>query len=178
MRVHSVNHDTRHRFSKPPVPEITLIEGIGVEGDAHSGATVQHLHLIKLDASAPNLRQVHLIQAELFAVLAEAGYEVGPGDLGENVTTDGVDLLNLPTGTELHLGDTAVVTLTGLRNPCTQINKFRKGLLKTMLHKDAAGEVVRLTGVMSVVNQGGVVRPGDQLKVVYPSEPHQPLDLV
>lgn len=178
MRVHSVNHDTRHNFSKPPVPEITLIEGFGVEGDAHAGTTVQHLHLIKVDAGAPNLRQVHLIQSELFDTLAEAGYEVGPGDLGENVTTYGVDLLNLPTGTRLHLGDTAVVTLTGLRNPCSQINKFRKGLLKTMLHKDADGEVVRLTGVMSVVNQGGIVRPGDQLKVVYPDEPHRPLDLV
>ncbi|GAA1527549.1 MOSC domain-containing protein [Kribbella lupini] len=178
MRIHSVNRDTQHHFSKPPVPEITLIEGLGVEGDAHAGATVQHLHLVKVDAAAPNLRQVHLIQSELFAVLAEAGYEVGAGDLGENITTSGVDLLNLPTGTELHLGDTAVVTLTGLRNPCSQINKFRKGLLKTMLHKDAAGEVVRLTGVMSVVNHGGVVRPGDQLKVVYPDGPHQPLDLV
>lgn len=178
MRVHSVNRDTRHKFSKPPVPEITLIEGIGVEGDAHAGATVQHLHLIKVDAAAPNLRQVHLIQSELFAVLEEAGYEVGPGDLGENVTTSGVDLLNLPTGTELHLGDTAVVTLTGLRNPCSQINKFRKGLLKTMLHKSEDGEVVRLTGVMSVVNRGGIVRPDDHLKLVYPNEPHQPLDLV
>ncbi len=178
MRIHSVNRDTRHHFSKPPVPEITLIEGLGVEGDAHAGATVQHLHLIKVDAAAPNLRQVHLIQSELFAVLAESGYEVGPGDLGENITTSGVDLLTLPTGTQLHLGDTAVVTLTGLRNPCSQINKFRKGLLKTTLHKDAAGEVVRLTGVMSVVNHGGIVRPDDQLKVVYPDGPHQPLDLV
>jgi MOSC domain-containing protein YiiM len=178
VRVHSVNHDSQHNFSKPPVPEITLIEGLGVEGDAHAGATVQHLHLIEVDAAAPNLRQVHLIQSELFPTLAEAGYEVGPGELGENITTSGVDLLNLPTGTELHLGDTAVVTLTGRRNPCSQINKFRKGLLKEVLHKDAEGEVVRLTGVMSVVTRGGVVRPDDQLKLVYPTEPHQPLDLV
>ncbi|WP_432946669.1 MOSC domain-containing protein [Kribbella sp. CA-253562] len=178
MRVLSVNRDIRYNFSKPPVPEIQLIEGIGVEGDAHAGATVRHRHLVRRDPSAPNLRQVHLIQSELFADLATAGFDVGPGDLGENITTSGIDLLALPVGTTLHLGDTAVVTLTGLRDPCSQINKFRKGLLKQVLHKTADGEVVRLTGVMSVVTRGGVVRPGDELKVVHPPEPHQPLDLV
>ncbi|ADB30712.1 MOSC domain containing protein [Kribbella flavida DSM 17836] len=178
MRVNSVHLDTKHRFSKPAVPEVRLIEGVGVEGDAHSGATVQHLHLVRKDASAPNLRQVHLIQSELFEELAGAGYAVQPGDLGENITTTGVDLFALPTGTTLHLGDTAVLTLTGLRNPCRQIDKFRTGLLKQVLHKAPGGTVVRRVGVMSVVTTGGTVRPGDPLRLVIPAEPHKPLGLV
>ncbi|GAA1555873.1 MOSC domain-containing protein [Kribbella sancticallisti] len=178
MRIDSVNRDVQHRFSKAPVEEIRLVEGVGVEGDAHAGATVQHLHLIRKDRTAPNLRQVHLIQRELFDELATKGHDVSPGDLGENITTAGVDLFELPTGTKLHLGDTAIVTVTGLRDPCSQINGLQKGLLKQVLGKAEDGTVIRRVGIMGVVTVGGLVRPGDPLTVVLPAEPHEPLELV
>ncbi|MDX6260162.1 MAG: hypothetical protein QOH84_1850 [Kribbellaceae bacterium] len=178
MRVDSVHRDSEHRFSKPPADQIRLLEGIGVEGDSHAGETVQHRHLVRKDPTAPNLRQVHLIQREVLVELAAKGYEVAPGELGENVTTDGLDLFALPTGAELHLGDTAIVTVTGLRDPCSQINGLQKGLLKQLLGKADDGTIVRRVGIMSVVSAGGVVRPGDNLTVVLPPEPHEPLGLV
>jgi MOSC domain-containing protein YiiM len=178
VRVDSVHRDGQHRFSKSSVGEIRLIEGVGVDGDAHAGATVQHLHLVRKDPTAPNLRQVHLIPREVLDELAANGYDVAPGELGENVTTAGLDLFALPTGTTLHLGDTATVTVTGLRDPCSQINGLRKGLLKQVMGKAEDGTVVRRVGIMGVVSTGGVVRPGDRLTVVLPPEPHQRLDLV
>jgi len=168
-RVVSVSRDDAHRFSKPAVDEIVLVEGLGVEGDAHSGETVQHRSRVRRDPTQPNLRQVHLVHAELFDEVAAAGHEVRPGDLGENVTTRGVDLLGLPTGTLLHLGTTAVVELTGLRNPCLQIDGFDEGLLRLVVGRDADGEVVRRAGVMGVVRAGGAVRPGDDLAVELPT---------
>ena len=168
-RVVSVSRDDAHRFSKPVVAEIVLVEGRGVEGDAHSGETVQHRSRVRRDPTQPNLRQVHLVHAELFDEVAAAGHEVRPGDLGENVTTRGVDLLGLPTGTLLHLGTTAVVELTGLRNPCLQIDGFDEGLLRLVVGRDADGEVVRRAGVMGVVRAGGAVRPGDDLSVELPA---------
>lgn len=176
-RVVAVSRSAEHSFSKPAAEAVTLVEGIGVEGDAHSGATVQHLSRVARDPHQPNLRQVHLIHSELLDRLAGAGYDVGPGDLGENVTTAGVDLLGLPVGTRLHVGE-AVVTVTGLRNPCRQIEAFRPGLLKEVLHRVEDGEVVRLTGVMGTVARGGVVRPGDEVTVELPPEPHHPLTTV
>lgn len=178
MRIDSVHRDGDHRFSKPPVNEIRLLEGVGVEGDAHAGETVQHLHLVRKDPTAPNLRQVHLIPCEVLVELAAKGYEVAPGELGENVTTAGLDLFALPTGAELHLGETAIVTVTGLRDPCSQINGLRKGLLKQVMGKADDGTIVRRVGIMSVVAVGGVVRPGDKLTVVLPPEPHEALGLV
>ncbi|MEU4393462.1 MOSC domain-containing protein [Kribbella sp. NPDC023855] len=178
MRVEAVHRDDKHRFSKLSVGEIRLIEGIGVEGDAHAGATVQHLHLVRKDRTAPNLRQVHLISREVLDELAFNGYDVAPGELGENVTTAGLDLFTLPTGTRLHLGDAAILTVTGLRDPCSQINKLQKGLLKQVLTKAADGTIVRRVGIMSVVTTGGTVRPGDPLTVELPPEPHEPLGLV
>lgn len=178
MKVDSVHRDDKHRFSKPAVPEVRLIEGIGVEGDAHAGATVQHLHLVRRNAAAANLRQVHLIQRELIDELNAKGYDVSPGDLGENITTDGLDLFSLPTGTILRLGDKAAVTVTGLRDPCNQINKLRKGMLKEVLWREADGTTVYRVGIMAVVSTAGVVRPGDPLTVVLPPEPHEPLGLV
>jgi MOSC domain-containing protein YiiM len=178
VRVHSVHRDGKHRFSKPSVGEIRLIEGIGVEGDAHAGATVRHRHLVKKNRTAPNLRQVHLIPLEVLEELAVQGYAVAPGELGENVTTTGLDLFELPTGTKLQLGDTAILTVTGLRDPCSQINGLQKGLLKQVLRKSADGTVLRRVGIMSVVTVGGIVRPGDRLTATLPPEPHQPLDLV
>ncbi len=178
MRVVSVNRSPVHRFSKEPVPAVRLLEGLGLEGDAHAGATVQHRSRVARDPSLPNLRQVHLLHAELLDVLAERGHQVRAGDLGENITTVGIDLLGLPVGTQLELGDRAVVTVTGLRNPCVQIESFRSGLLAEVVRRAEDGSIVRLAGIMGVVSAGGIVRAGDPIAVRYPALPHRPLDRV
>jgi len=174
----AVSASATHSFSKSVVPSIDLITGIGVAGDAHSGATVRHRSRVRRDPTQPNLRQVHLMHAELFDDLRVAGFDVAPGDLGENVTTCGVDLLGLPEGAVLTLGDDAVVEITGLRNPCYQIDDFRSGLLKQVVGVDTDGNVVRRTGVMAVVRVGGTVRTGDPITVAHPGGPHRPLEKV
>lgn len=173
-----VSSNESYTFTKPNRESVTLLTGLGVEGDVHAGVTVKHRSRVAQDPTQPNLRQVHLIHEELFDELREAGFEVAPGDLGENVTTRGIDLLALPVGTLLHLGDEAVVEVTGLRNPCLQIDNFQDGLLKQVVGRDEAGNVVRKAGVMSVVAAGGTVRPGDQVRVELPAEPHRPLERV
>lgn len=174
----AVARDDAHRFSKPTRDSITLIAGYGIEGDAHAGATVQHVSRIKRDAAAPNLRQVHLIHSELFDRMAAAGHRVEPGALGENVTTSDVDLLGLSRGTRLALGPDAVVEVTGLRNPCSQINGLSAGLMKELIYVDDAGATIRLAGVMSIVIAGGVVRPGDAIRVLTASAVFEPLQAV
>lgn len=174
----AVARDDAHRFSKPTRQSITLIAGHGVEGDAHAGVTVKHRSRVARDPSTPNLRQVHLIHSELFARVAARGHVVEPGALGENVTTAGIDLLGLSRGTRLALGEDAVVEVTGLRNPCTQINGLSPGLMKELVYVDDDGETVRLTGVMSIVVTGGVVRPGDGIRVLPPNGVHEPLQVV
>ncbi|WP_460398625.1 MOSC domain-containing protein [Actinophytocola sediminis] len=170
----AVHASVDHTFSKEARSSITLHEGLGVHGDAHYGATVQHRSRVAADPSQPNLRQVHLIQVELFDLLADAGFTVLPGDLGENVTTRHLDLLALPVGTRLTIGD-AVITVTGLRNPCLQINAFRAGLLKQVVRTTEAGVAERLAGVMGIVSRSGQVRPGDRVEVAPPPLPHFPL---
>jgi len=167
-----------HHFSKTPALSIRLLTGLGVDGDAHMGETVKHRSRVRRDQTQPNLRQVHLIHAELFSELRGKGFVVQPADLGENVTTDGIDLLALPTGTRLHLGESAVVEVTGLRNPCIQIDTFQKGLMAATLDRDAGGDLVRKAGVMSIVVSGGDVRPGDAIRVELPAPPHHPLQPV
>lgn len=167
-----------HTFSKPPRPSIRLLEGLGVDGDAHAGTTVKHRSRVRRDPAAPNLRQVHLLHAELHDELNAAGFDVGAGDLGENVTTRGLDLLALPAGTLLRLGDDAVVEVTGLRNPCVQLDAFRQGLTAAVLDRDEDGALVRKSGIMGVVREGGEVRPGDAIAVVLPPEPHRALEAV
>ena len=174
-RVVAVSSRTGHHFSKTPSLSIRLLTGLGVAGDAHMGETVKHRWRVRKDPTQPNLRQVHLMQAELFDELRAKGFVVQPADLGENVTTAGVDLLALPTGTRLHLGDTAVIEITGLRNPCVQIDRFQKGLMAATLDRDAGGNLVRKAGIMSVVICGGDVRPGDAIRVELPDGPHRPL---
>ncbi|AYG04795.1 MOSC domain-containing protein [Gryllotalpicola protaetiae] len=169
-RVVAVHLSPAHSFSKPDVGEIQLHEGRGVVGDAHYGVTVQHRSRVRADPSQPNLRQVHLMHAELFDELADAGFHVSPGQLGENITTRGIHLLELPVGTRLAIGD-AVITVTGLRNPCQQINDFQDGLLKRLIFTDGEGGVVRLAGVMGIVSRSGPVRPGDEITVELPAEP-------
>lgn len=174
----AVARNGTHGFSKTPESSLRLIEGHGVDGDAHAGVTVQHRSRVARNPSQPNLRQVHLIQSEVLDALRANGFHVAPGSLGENITTSGIELAGLPSGSLLHLGESAVVRVTGLRNPCSQIEDFHEGLLSAVSERDALGHVVRRTGVMSVVISGGVVRPGDAVRVELPPEPHLPLEVV
>jgi MOSC domain-containing protein YiiM len=176
--VTAVSCNASHTFSKPNEEKIQLITGLGVEGDAHSGEKVKHRSRVKANPDQPNLRQVHLIPAELHDELNAKGFSVAAGQLGENITTRGVDLIHLPKGACLHLGDSAIVEITGLRNPCAQIENFQSGLLKACLDKDEEGNVIRKTGVMSIVIAGGEVRPGDMIKIELPPESHQQLEVV
>lgn len=174
----AVSRDSRHRFTKPVVDEITLVAGRGVDGDAHCGVTVQHRSRVAVDPTQPNLRQVHLVHAELHDELRALGFEIAAGRMGENVTTRGLDLLDLPTGALLRLGPEAVVRVTGLRNPCAQLNGLQPGLLQAVLDRDDQDRIVRKAGIMGVILHGGPVRPGDAIGVDLPDEPHVPLDRV
>lgn len=193
-QVVAVSRDEQHRFSKVPMDSISVVAGLGVVGDAHAGALVQHRSRVRRDPNQPNLRQVHLLHAELFAEAGEQGYALAPGDLGENVLTSGVDLLELPTDALLGIGEVSL-RLTGLRNPCAQINTFRPGLLKVVLTKEDGtaqhepspptaspaardARVIRKAGVMAVVERGGEIRPGQDIQVTLPTGPHQPLEPV
>lgn len=171
----AVSSDGEHRFSKLNRERIRLLAGLGVEGDSHLGPTVQHRTRVRANPNQPNLRQVHLIQSELFDELRPAGFDLVPGELGENVTTRGVDLLGLPIGTRLRLGEEALVELTGLRNPCRQMNAHQEGLMAAVLDRDEDGNLIRKAGVMGVVLAGGEVRPGDAVRVELPRGPHRPL---
>ncbi|MHA0041330.1 MOSC domain-containing protein [Deinococcus sp. PEB2-63] len=173
-QVIAVARDGTHRFSKTPQPGITLLAGLGVQGDAHAGETVRHRSRVRADPTQPNLRQVHLIHAELFDVAAD-GFRVQPADLGENITTRGLDLLALPRGTRLTFPSGAAVEVTGLRTPCAQIDAFQPGLMRRLISTDDAGAPVFLAGVMGVVLEGGTVTPGDAIRVTLPPEPHESL---
>lgn len=173
--VTAVSLSKGHHFSKPNAISIRLLKGLGVAGDAHMGETVKHRSRVAKDPTQPNLRQVHLIHEELFDELRPKNFTVRPGDMGENVTTRGIDLLSLPAGTRLHLGDSAVVEITGLRNPCIQIDRFQQGLMAATLDKDANGNLIRKAGVMSVVLAEGDVRAGDTIRIELPDSPHIPL---
>ena len=167
-----------HRFSKETVPAISLVAGLGVDGDAHMGSTVKHRSRVAKDPNQPNLRQVHLIRAELFDELQQEGFQVEAGQMGENITVRGIDLLGLPTGAILHVGMQAAIQITGLRNPCAQIDVFQAGLLRAVLDQDDQGHVVRKAGVMAIVLTGRKVSPGDAVVVCLPPEPHEPLQPV
>ena len=173
--VTAVSLNPGHHFSKPNVLSIRLLEGLGVDGDAHAGTTVKHRSRVRRDPTQPNLRQVHLVHSELFDELRAKGFTVTPGDIGENVTTRGIDLLALPTGTRLRLGEAATLEITGLRNPCVQLDTFQKGLMAATLDKDADGNLIRKAGVMGIVLTGGDVFPGDPIGIELPPLPHRPL---
>ncbi len=176
--ISAVSLSARHMFSKPNVFSIRLIKGLGIEGDAHMGATVKHRSRAAKNATEPNLRQVHLIHEELFAELDAQGFRVAPGEMGENITTSGVDLLALPQGARLHLGESAIVEVTGLRDPCIQIDRFQQGLMKAVLGRDANGGIIRKSGVMSIVIAGGDVRAGDAIRVELPVGEMKKLEVV
>jgi MOSC domain-containing protein YiiM len=174
----AVGSSTTHSFSKPAQPQIAIVAGLGVEGDAHAGVTVKHRSRVAKKPPQPNLRQVHLIHGELFAELAAKGFAVAPGQLGENITTSGIELLSLPAGTELRIGTEAVVRLTGLRNPCYQLDRFRSGLMAAVLDRSPTGKLIRKAGVMSVAIRSGTVRPGDPIEIELPAGPHLALEPV
>ncbi len=176
--VSHVAADGTHRFGKQPRAAIRLVAGLGEEGDAHAGVTVKHRSRVARDPTQPNLRQVHLIHAELFEELRGKGFDIAPAAMGENVTTRGLDLLGLPRGARLRIGSAALVQVTGLRNPCRQLDEYRPGLMAATLERDAAGNLVRKAGVMGVVLEGGEVRPGDAIRVELPPMPHARLEPV
>ena len=177
-RVTAVHRNPRHRLAKLPEPAIELLAGVGVEGDAHAGETVQHRSRKRWNPGLPNLRQVHLFADEMLEELRGGGFDVGPGALGENVTTEGVELLALPAGARLRLGAEAIVEITGLRNPCVQLERFQAGLMEATLARDADGVLIRRAGVMGIVVAGGPVRPGDPIGIDLPAEPRVPLKAV
>jgi MOSC domain-containing protein YiiM len=164
-----------HSFSKPCQDAIRLLAGLGVEGDAHMGETVKHRSRVARDPTRPNLRQVHLIHAELLDELRDTGFTLSAGEMGENVTTRGIDLLELPAGTRLHLGNSAVVQVTGLRDPCRQLDRLAEGLMAAVLEHDAEGRPTSKAGVMGIVVAGGEVRAGDPIRIELPPPPHRRL---
>jgi MOSC domain-containing protein YiiM len=174
----AVSTSRSHTFSKPTQLSIRLLTGLGVEGDAHCGTTVKHRSRVAKDPTQPNLRQVHLMHSELFDELHSQGFNVGAGEIGENITTRGINLLSLPVGTQLHIGASAVIELTGLRNPCVQIDRFQSGLMSAVLDRDATGKLIRKAGVMSVVVADGDVHPGDVIRIQLPNAPHRALEPV
>jgi MOSC domain-containing protein YiiM len=173
--VAAVSRSAKHTLVKSNQDSIRLLPRLGVDGDAHQGATVKHRSRVARDATQPNLRQVHLIHAELHAELREAGFAVSAGQMGENITTRGVDLLDLPAGARLYLGGAAIVEVTGLRNPCAQLDRIQPGLMAATLGRDEHGNLVRKAGIMGVVIAGGEVRAGDPIRVELPPQPHRPL---
>lgn len=173
----AVSFSSKHTFSKDNKTIIKLVKGLGVEGDAHFGSTVKHRSRVAQDPSQPNLRQVHLIQNELFEELTDR-FDIKPGQLGENITTSGINLLELPTDTILYIGESAIIKVTGLRNPCAQIDHFKPGLLKAVLDKDSDGNLIRKAGIMGVILQGGEVKPGNSIRVELPHRPFKKLERV
>jgi MOSC domain-containing protein YiiM len=174
----AVSRNAMHEFSKPVRKSIRLLAGLGVEGDAHLGVTVKHRSRVAKDPTQPNLRQVHLIHEELFDELRAGGFQIAPGLIGENITTRGIDLLALPRGARLRIGDTAVVGVTGLRDPCRQLNTCQSGLMAAVLDRDERGDLIRKAGIMGIVLVAGQVRAGDSISIELPAEPHQRLDRV
>ena len=177
-KVQNVSKSATHTMSKQNQSEIMLLKGLGVEGDAHNGVTVKHRSRVAQDPTQPNLRQVHLIQAELHEALNAQGFKVVAGQMGENITTLGLDLLSLPRGAKLFIGASAVVEVTGLRNPCLQLNGIQDGLMQAVLGRDEDGNLIRKAGIMGIVLEGGLVKKGDTILVELPLEPHMKLDRV
>ena len=177
-KVLAVHFSGMHSFSKQTVGRIELLENLGVAGDAHCGALVKHRSRVAADPTQPNLRQVHLVHSELFAELALKDFRLGAGDIGENITTTGINLLDLPRGTQLAIGRAAVVTITGLRNPCAQLDAFKSGLTAAVLDRNSDGTLVRKAGVMGIVTCAGFVEGGDSIKIILPAPPHFPLERV
>jgi MOSC domain-containing protein YiiM len=177
-KVEAVFKSNTHTMSKLEQAQIMLLEGLGIEGDAHMGVTVKHRSRVAIDPTQPNLRQVHLIHAELHNELQTRGFTIQAGQMGENITTQGIDLLELPKGTKMFLGESAILEITGLRNPCTQLDGLQNGLMNAVLDRDEAGNLIRKAGIMGVVLITGEVKPGDAIRVELPPMPHERLEKV
>lgn len=177
-KVKALSLSNSHTFHKYSCDRIRLLKGLGVEGDAHSGASVKHRSRVAKDPTQPNLRQVHLIHSELFLELQEKGFTVRPGELGENITTQGIELLALPRGTILTIGEKAKIEITGLRNPCQQLNNFQAGLMQAVLDKDKNGNLIRKSGIMGIVLAGGEINLEDEIKIKWPQQPFEKLQRV
>ena len=172
--VAAVHRSDEHTFSKATCESIELVAGLGVNGDAHQGAKVKHRSRVAANPDQPNLRQIHLVMSELLDEVNSAGHNVVAGQLGESITTTGIDLISLPVGSMLRIGDTALVALTGLRNPCPQIKSVGDGLMKMMFIDDQdnpEGPKIGRTGVMGVVIAGGIVAADDGIKIRFPAGP-------
>ncbi|MFQ3229450.1 MOSC domain-containing protein [Reinekea sp.] len=178
MKVVALSKDSEHKFSKETFASLTFLKGLGIDGDAHCGTTVKHRSRVKADPTQPNLRQVHLVHLELLYELKEAGFEVNAGIIGENILTSGIDLLSLPKDTLLYVGAEVVLKVTGLRNPCAQLDYYQKGLTKAVLDFDSDGNLIRKAGIMAIVVEGGVVSAGDAIVIKVPPEPHEALERV
>jgi MOSC domain-containing protein YiiM len=178
MKVVSLSKDSDHNFSKEVCGSLIFLKGLGIEGDAHCGITVKHRSRVKANPTQPNLRQVHLVHSELISELQNSGFEVQPGTIGENILTSGVDLLSLPKNTILTLGSDVVLKVTGLRNPCAQLDNYQLGLTKAVLDKDEEGNLIRKAGIMAVVEEGGIVKVGDDIVIELPPKPHEALERV
>jgi len=177
-KIIALSKSDAHTFNKYNCEKISLLQGLGVDGDAHLGKTVKHRSRISKDPLQPNLRQVHLIHSELFDELAEKNFFVAPGDMGENITTQGIDLLNLPRHAILKIGASAAIQITGLRNPCSQLESIKKGLMKAVLDQDEHGNLIRKAGIMGIVLQGGDVFVGDEILIHLPDHPFEKLENV
>ena len=178
VKVKSLSKDQNHHFSKKVCDSLLFLEGVGIEGDAHCGQTVKHRSRVKIDPTQPNLRQVHLIPSELISELRSRGFNVEAGTMGENILTQGIDLLSLPKDTQLTLGNNVVLRVTGLRNPCAQLDNYQKGLTQAVLSKDPEGNLIRKAGIMAVVEKGGTVILGDLIDIDLPKYPHEKLERV
>ena len=176
-RVIAVSLSTAHSFNKSNRESIELLAGLGIAGDAHCGKTVQHRSRVAQDPTQPNLRQVHLIHSELHDELKTKGFDILSGQMGENITTKGINLLSLPTNTLLRIGE-ATIQVTGLRNPCAQLNRFKSGLMAAVLDRDSRGNLIRKAGIMGIVIASGVVNTGDTIRVELPPQPYRSLERV
>lgn len=165
-------------MSKTNASSIELLQGLGVAGDAHMGTTVKHRSRVAKDPTQPNLRQVHLIHLELLDELKAKGFELAPGAMGENITTSDIALLDLPKHTILHIGSSAQIQITGLRNPCYQLDGIQKGLMKAVLDKDEQGQLIRKAGIMGIVLASGEIKTGDKIEIILPPLPHTQLQYV
>lgn len=171
-KVHAVSLSDKHSIRKFNRSYINIIEGYGVEGDAHAGKKVKHRYIAKKDPDRPNYRQVHLISMEIYRELQQQGFNIDPGEMGENITCSGIDIMNLPKHTILKIGDEVELQVSGMREPCSLLNQIQGGLMKATLDKSGEGELIRKAGIMTVALKGGIVTPDDPIQLVYPEKPY------
>lgn len=177
-RIEALHSSPSHSLKKETTSSLEIIKGLGVKGDAHMGAKIKHVYRVRKDPNEPNLRQVHIIHAELFDELKTKDFDISFGEMGENITCSGLDILSLPTDTELQMGVSTRLKVTGLRNPCAQLDSIKKGLMKACLDRNQSGEMIPKVGIMTIVLEGGIINQGDEIKVVFPPEPHRKLEAV